>query len=120
MLTQFSQTQKNQLIDFREHLESYYIVLLGFDINGAEYDINIMKSYLLLLLVNERGFEPTVIKKANQFIIFKFEVFHLVDRLHLLGIVFFFKAHKIWGMKNCFPYAWFEDPEKLSKTQLPH
>ena len=32
----------------------------------------LIKSYLLLLSVNERGIEPIVIKKANQFVSSKF------------------------------------------------
>ena len=41
-----------------------------FGFNSAKYDIYLMKSYLLPILVNERDIEPTVIKKANQFVFF--------------------------------------------------
>ena len=43
-----------------------------FGFNSAKYDLNLMKSYLLPILVNERDIEPTVIKEAKQFISFKF------------------------------------------------
>ena len=62
--TQFLQMQKNQLIDLQEHFERYCNVLPVFGFNSAKYDINLIKSYLLPILVNERDIEPTVIKKA--------------------------------------------------------
>ena len=68
--TQFLQMQKNQLIDLQEHFERYCNVLPVFGFNSANYDINLIKSYLLPILVNERDIEPTVIKKANQFVFF--------------------------------------------------
>ena len=70
--TQFLQMQKNQLIDLQEHFERYCNVLPVFGFNSAKYDFNLIKSYLLPILVNERDVERTVIKKANQFVSFKF------------------------------------------------
>ena len=61
--TQFLQIQKKQLIDLPEHLERYCNVLPIFGFNSANYDLNLLKSYLLPILVNERNIEPTVIKK---------------------------------------------------------
>ena len=63
--TQFLQMQKNQLIELQEQLESYCNVLLVFGFNSAKYDINLIKSYLLPILINEWKMEPTVIKKTN-------------------------------------------------------
>ena len=59
--TQFLQMQKNQLIELREHLERYCNVLPVFGFNSAKYDINLIKSFLLPILINERNMEPTVI-----------------------------------------------------------
>ena len=59
--TQFLQMQKNQLIELQEHLERYCDVLPVFGFNSAKYDINLIKSYLLPILINERNMEPTVI-----------------------------------------------------------
>ena len=59
--TQFLQMQKNQLIELQEHLERYCNVLPVFGFNSAKYDINLIKSYLLTILINERNMEPTVI-----------------------------------------------------------
>ena len=66
--TQFLQMQKNQLNDLQEHFERYCNVLPVFGFNSAKYDINLIKSYLLPILVNERDVEPTVIKKACLFL----------------------------------------------------
>ena len=59
--TQFLQLQKNQLIELQEHLERYCNVLPVFGYNSAKYDINLIKSYLLPILINERNMEPSVI-----------------------------------------------------------
>ena len=61
--TQFLQLQKNQLFDLKESLECYCNV---FGFNSAKYHLNLIKSNLLLILVNERDIEPTVIKKENE------------------------------------------------------
>ena len=70
--TQFLQMQTNHLIELQEHLERYCNVLPVFGFNCGNYDIKLIKSYLLPILINERNKEPTVIKKANQFVMFNF------------------------------------------------
>ena len=67
--TQFLQMQKNQLIDLQELFERYCNTLPVFRFNSANYDINLIKSYLLPILVNEQQIEPLVIKK-NQSLCF--------------------------------------------------
>ena len=62
--TQFLQMQKNQLIDLQEHFERYCNTLPVFGFNSVKEDINLIKSYLLPILVNELQIEPTVIKKS--------------------------------------------------------
>ena len=59
--TQFLQMQKNQLIELQDYLKLYCIVLPVFGFNSAKYDINLIKSYLLSILINERNMELTVI-----------------------------------------------------------
>ena len=61
--TQFLEMQKNQLIDLQEHFERYCNTLPIFGLNSAKCDINLIKSYLLPILVYERQNEPKVIKK---------------------------------------------------------
>ena len=104
---QFVQMQKNQLIDIQEHFERYCNVLPGFGFNSAKYDINLIKSYLLPILVNDRDIEPTVIKKTNQFVSFKFGCIQLLDITILLGgatnLDTFLKAYKTKETKGFFP-----------------
>ena len=63
--TQFLQIQKKQLIDLQEHLERYCNFLHLFGFNSADYVLNLIKLYLLPILVNKRNIEPTVIKKSE-------------------------------------------------------
>ena len=62
--TQFLQMQKNHLNDLQEQFERYCNTLPVFSFNSAKYDINLIKSYLLPILVNEQQIETAVIKKA--------------------------------------------------------
>ena len=121
--TQILQMQKNQLIDLQEHFERYCYVLLVFGFKSAKYDINLIQSYLLPLLVKERDIEPTAVKKANQFVSFKFGDIQLVDIRNFLGgatsLDSFLKAYKTKETKGFFPYEWFKCPEKLNNEELP-
>ena len=73
------------MIDFQVALERYCKVSPVFGFNSSNYDLNLIKSYLLPFLFNERDIEPTVIKKANQFISFKFGDIQLLDIMNILG-----------------------------------
>ena len=120
--TQFLQMQKNQLIELQEHLERYCNVLPVFGFNSAKYDINLIKSNLPIL-INERNMEPTVIKKANKFVSFKFGDVQLLDIMKFLGgatsIDSFLKAYKTAETKGFFPYEWFDCPQKMNNSELP-
>ena len=63
--TQFLQMHKNQLNDLQEYLERYFNVLPVFSINSVNNDIKLIKSFLLLKLINWEHFEPVFIKKTN-------------------------------------------------------
>ena len=96
--TQFLQVPKNHLTELQEHFERYCNTLPVFGFNSAKYDINLIKSYLLPILVNERRIEPAVIKTANQFVSFKFGDVQLLDIMNFLGgatsLDSFLKAYK--------------------------
>ena len=62
---QFLQIQKKQLFGLQEHLERYFYVLPIFGFISAKYDLNLIKSCLLPILVNERNIAPTVAKKRT-------------------------------------------------------
>ena len=121
--TQFLQMQKDQLIDLQEHFERYCNTLPAFGCSSAKYDINLIKSYLLLILVNERQIEPTVIRKANQCVSFKSGDVQLLDIMNFLGgatgLDSFLKAYKTEETKGFLPYEWFDNPEKLNNKELP-
>ena len=115
--------QKNQLIELQEHLERYCDVLPVFGFDSAKYDINLIKSYLLPILINERNMEPIVIKKANQFVSFKFGDVQLLDVMNFLGgatsLDSFLKAYKTAETKGFFPYEWFDCAQKMNNSELP-
>ena len=114
--------QKNQLIELQEHLERYCHVLPVFGFNSAKYDINLIKSYLLPILINERNMEPTVIKKANQFVSFKIGDVQLLDIMNILGgatsLDSFLKAYKTAETKGFFPFERFDCPQKMNNSEL--
>ena len=111
------------MIDLQEHFDCYCYVLPVFAFNSAKYDINLIKSYLLPILVNERDIEPTVTKKANQFVAFNFGDIQLLDIMNFLGgatsLVSFLKAYKTKQTKGFFPYEWFDCPKKMNNKKLP-
>ena len=121
--TQFLQIQKNQIFDLQEHLEQSCFVLTVFGFNSVKEKLNLIKSYLLPIFVNERDIEPTVIKKANQLISVKFDDIRLLDQKNSPGgatsLDSFLKAHKTSETKRLFPYEWFDHPDKMQKTELP-
>ena len=75
------------------------------------------------ILVNERDIEPTVLKKANQFVSFKFGDIQLLDIMSFLGgatsLDSFLKGYKTKETKGFFPYEWFDCPEKMNNNELP-
>ena len=121
--TQFLQIQKYQNLDLLEFLERYNNVLPVFGFNSVKHDLNLIKSYLLPILVNERDIEPTVIKKANQFISFKFGDIQQLDIMNFLGrkpsLDSFLKAHNTSETKKFFRYELFDNPDKMQNTELP-
>ena len=108
------QMQKIHLIELLEHLERYSHVLPVFGINSGKNDINLIKSYSLPILIIERIMEPTVIKKASQFVSSKFGDVKLVEIMNFLGgainLDSFPKAYKTSETKRFFPYKWFNCP----------
>ena len=85
MSTQFLQIQKNHLLELQQHFERYVNTLPVFGFNSGKYDLNPIKSYLLPYLIHERDIQPTVIKKANHFVSFKFGDVQFLDILNFLG-----------------------------------
>ena len=105
--THFLGIQKNQLIDLMQSLERYTNALPVFGFNSGRYDINLIKSYLIPYLINEKEIEPSVIKKANDFVSFKFGDVQFLDIMKILGgattLASFLKAYTASEMKGYFP-----------------
>ena len=120
---QFLQIQKNQLIDLEKHFERYCNVLPVFGFNSAKHDYSLIKLYLLPILVIERGIEPTVTKKASQFVSFKFGDIQLLDLMNFFGgassLDSFLKAYKTKETEGFFPYERFGCPGKMINKELP-
>ena len=121
--THFLRIQKNQLIDLMQHLERCTNILTVFGFNSGRYDINLIKSYLIPYLINEKEIEPSIIKKANDLVSLNFGDVQLLDIMIFLGgattIGTFLKAYNASEMKGYFPYEWFDTPNKLDEQQLP-
>ena len=86
-----------------QHLERYTNTLPVFGFNSVRYDINFTKPYLIPYLINEKEIEPSVIKKVNDFVSFKFGDVQLLDIMKILGgattLDSFLKAYKASEMK---------------------
>ena len=67
--------------------------------------------------------EPTVIKKANQFLSFKFGDVQLLDITNFLvgatSLDSFLKAYKTEETEGFFPYEWFDCPQKMTNSEHP-
>ena len=104
----FFRMQTNQLTDLKQNLERYVNTLPVFGYNSGRYDLNLIKSYLIPYLINDKEAEPMVIKKANNFITCKFGDIQTLDIMKLLGgatsLDSFLKAYKASETKRFFPY----------------
>ena len=120
----FLRYQQKQLLDLQGHFNNYVDTLPVFGFNSGKYDLNLIKSYLIPHLLNDKAVTPTVIKKANQFISFKFGDIQFLDIVNFLGgattLDSFLKAYQSEETKGYFPYEWFDSPSKLDCSHLPH
>ena len=76
---------------------------------------------MLPLPVDGQVIESIVIKKANQFEIFKFGEVWLLDNQTLSEeqrALIFLKAYKTSKTQKYFPFEWFHDQKMLNNTQL--
>ena len=121
--TQFPKVPKNELLDLQEHFERYCNALSVFGFSSARYDIKVLKSYLLPILLNERDNEPTVFKKTSHFDSCKFGIVQLLDILNFLGgatdLDSFLRAYTISETKGFYLFDWFNHPDKLNDKELP-
>ena len=119
----FLRYQQKQLLDLQCHFNNYVDTLPVFGFNSGKYELNLIKSYLIPHLLNDKAITPTVIKKTNQFISFKFGDIQFLDIVNFLGgattLDSFLKAYQSKETKGYFPYEWFDSPSKLDCSHLP-
>ena len=109
------QMQNMQLFGLQEHLKRHCNFLPHFTFNRKKTVINLIKSYLLLILVNERDTAPTVIKKAIQFVSFRF------GKKQSFDILNFIKAYKKTEIKRVFSHECLDCTLKFyNKRLLPY
>ena len=106
----------------KQLLERYVNTLPVFGFGSGRCDLNLIKSYLIPCLICDNEIEPTVIKKANDFISFKFGDVQFLDIMKFLGgattLDLFLNAYKASETKGFFPYEWFDSPDNLDCTKL--
>ena len=77
---------------------------------------------MLPILVNEQDIEPTVNKKVNQLISFKFGEIQLLDIVNFLGgatrLGSLLKVYKTSETKGFFPYELFHHPDNMQNTEF--
>ena len=107
--------QENQLIDLQEQMERFCITLPVFEFNKAKHGINLIKSNLLPMFINEQYIEPVVTEKANHFNSLKFGDIQLLDiMIFLVGAISLeshLKAYKARETKRYIPYEQFHHPD---------
>ena len=119
----FLRIQQKQLLDLQRHFNNFVDTLPVFGFNSGKYDLNSIKAYLIPHLLNDTAIQPTVIKKANQFISFKLGDIQFFDILNFLcgaaSLDSFLKTYQSEETKGFFPYEWFDSTTKLDCNHLP-
>ena len=114
---------KKLYVGVKIELERYCDNLPVFGFNSSRYDLNLIKEYLLEILLIDFHCSPSVIKSCNKYIAMNFMGLQFLDILNFLGgatsLDKFLKAYGTSEQKGFFPYEWFDDIEKLRHTDLP-
>ena len=82
--------------------------------------MNLIKSDSIPYFIRDKERETANIKKANDFLSFKFEAvqFHGISGWRTT-LDSFLKVYKACKTKEFFPYGWFDNPDKLDFHNLP-
>ena len=114
----------NSYVGIQLDLEKYCDNLAVFGFNSSRYDLNLIKEYLLGILLKDFHCSPTVIKTCNELIAMNFMGLQFLTILNLLGgaasLDKFLKANGTSEQKGFFPYEWFDNVEKSRHTELPN
>ena len=82
----FYNCRKTDYLTYRNNFSDFAKPPLVFGSSEASYDISLINSYLLPILVSETITEPILIKKINQFITFKSGNVFLLHNLNFLRV----------------------------------
>ena len=111
-----------KLLNLKDQVNRYCNELPVFGFNSSRYDLNLIKDYLLKILLLERNCSPSVIRKSNQFIGMNFLGLQFLNILNFLGgsvsLDNFLKAYGMEEQKGYFPHEWFNSTEKLNNPFL--
>ena len=103
----FLDRKKNILLDLQDSLDEYISTFQVFGFNSSRHDLNLIESYLIRILNNEKISEPLVIRKTNQFNSLKFGNIQLLIILNfIVGAtppVSFLKAYEASETRRCSP-----------------
>ena len=120
--TQLLTREHKNLQSVIKELRDYLTTLPVFGFNSSRYDLNLIKEYLIPILMN-KDLQPQPIKSINKFISLKYDGIQFLDIMNFLGgstsLDSFLKAFGASETKAFFPYEWFNDPSKLDDTILP-
>ena len=115
---QMSQLDTKLINEILEEVSTLYV----FGFNSGRYDFNSIKSLQIPYLIRDKEQETSTIKKANNFISFKFGDVQYLDIMKFLGgatsLDSFLKAYKASETRGFFPYEWFDNPHKLDFPKL--
>ena len=120
-LTFYESSRSSSLIS--SVISTIMLTLPVFGFNSQKHYLNLIKAYLIAHLLNDKTIQPTVIKKADQFISFKFGDIQYPDILKFLcgaaSLDSFLKAYQSEETEWYFPYEWFDSSTKLDCNHLP-
>ena len=80
----FLNQRKRDLLNLQEYLDNYLSTFPVFGFNTAKYDLNLIKSFLIPILIKEKCLQPRIIKNI-QFISFRFGNVQMLDIMNFFG-----------------------------------
>ena len=111
-------SDESLLAQFVSYLEELPVI----SFNGARYDLNVLKKYLIPVLVKSDSIKY-VIKKGSSYMTIKTADFKFLDIIYYIAPGFnydsFLKAYKADQQKSYFPYEFLDSYNKLSCKQFP-
>ena len=106
----------------REDFEGYIGQLPVISFNGSKYDLNVMRKYLIPIIVNQHSFR-FMIKKGSAYLTIVTDDLKFLDVTHYISPGFsydkFIKAYGIDQKKSFFPYEYLDSLEKLKENTFP-